>query len=384
MIKNICKKQKAINNRYAELSRPHVKLEKNRLFSNKFLSEITMHCSKTIVNEKIGMEELLDRFIYRDSLSIIHKSKCEDVKATFCESKHIRKNIEIKSTQRSIKSPYKKPIVMTSNLLGGARVLANNSKKVYKRHESQKDISINTKVGKHQINGRASVTGDYDSHNKNSGRDKEQNIKTLTVSPTSRLISTKATLADIDPFQINIHLNLVLDKAKSRSGTPHTCSGIKMKGYLKRKESQKGCGFGAYQTQENTITRASDILKKERPNSGLDKNNTQIRLSSNKKIKLEVKLVGNKVTTGRSSAIPLQKKKLAINSLCKSIKNLLSPLGLNSTKSNTKQDHKTKGLSIPREIITIAKHHKRSGTEIFQSDPKHTSALSQKKCLLYI
>ena len=365
MFKNISREQKGRNRRYERLYKDHINLNTNRLLTKKFLSEITMHCSRTIINEKAGIEEILDRFIYRDSLSIIHKSKCGNVDGTFCRLKPVKKDSPVQRIKKSIKSPTKKLVVMTSNLLGGFKIPIRKKSK-YKRHGSQKDMYKNIRKKTIQIDGTLSATGSYYSTLKNSDR----NTKTIASNPNNRLTFGKGKSNNINPFQTNTNFN----KPNSRTETPHICT-------VANKKSRANKKYGACQTQENTkIMKKEKLNNKEKRTKVKSRQDSIISVDKNNKenINLDIKLSKNKINN--EDIIPLQKKKFVINHLCKSIKHLLSPI-----KSNSKKTVKSKGLNSPNEIVFTNKHHhKKSTSEYSRSNIRHVSTLSQRKDLLYI
>eukprot|EP00826_Nyctotherus_ovalis_P006505 TRINITY_DN11556_c0_g2_i1.p1 TRINITY_DN11556_c0_g2~~TRINITY_DN11556_c0_g2_i1.p1 ORF type:complete len:573 (+),score=121.91 TRINITY_DN11556_c0_g2_i1:214-1932(+) len=357
MFKNITRKQKAINRRYMQLTQPQTEVSR-RLLTSKFLAEITRHCSRTMIGERTGLEELLEQFVQRDSLSTAQKSRCEGRKPKFITARP-------KVKEEQVKSP-RKLVVMAKNFLG-----ASNSKKLYKRHSSQKEITKSIKINKQKKSGRASATGCYYSNKK------EKKQRPLVVNAKNPIASARVTLSDTDPLQININLNLILDKERLRSGTPYTCTLTDKRG---GKES-------ICQVQANIISKATMVLKKELQSNRIGKvksrklfRNKQESMLTNEGNLIE-KLKGKK-NKGRGSVNPQQRRNLAINHLCKSIKNLLSPSGSALLKPGLKVP-KSRGVGSPHGV-KIKHVHRRSGTDVVQNEMKHNSMLGQETHLFPI
>jgi len=344
MFKNICRKQKVINRRYMQLAQPKMELGK-RLFTTKFLSEITVRCSRVVGNEKVELEELLDKFVCKDSLSTLHKTKCEDIKESFSVKK--KPAVEVKS-------PQKKLVVMAKNFLGAVK-----NKKPYRRHASQKELTKSIKTNGCKKSGRASATGSYYSR-------KKEDKKVMK----NAIGSARVTLSDTDPFHINIKLNLILDKERLRCETPYICAMVEDKNRV----------LGLCQVEAV----AKKAIKKELLNNKIGKAVKQCRNKQGFVLTIDQNgnLLGKtkRKKRGRGSVNSQQKKNVAINHLCKSIKNLLSPTGLGSSKGK----NKSRKVNSPREARTTRCMHRRSGTDIVQDDIKHISALELKKYLLPI
>lgn len=348
MFKNISRKQKAINRRLVHLAQTGSELSENRLFNSRFLSEIAMRCSRTMVGEGERLEEVLDKFIYRDSLSIIHKSRCENMKTTFCTGK----------------SPQKKPVVMAKNFLGASKDKAKG-KQSLKRYASQKEIVKSIRLSSQHA---SAIRSSRKNHNSVQSL-KQKPGKAAAKSP---LASARLTLSDSDPLQISISLNLVLDKAKLRSGTPSVCAAA-VRDVL-----------GAYQVQAKAGLKKGNLGGKR---EGLSKkelvvfgNVTAIRSEDGEKF--VVGKAKGKKGKGRGSVKPQQRRNIAINHLCKSIKNLLLPIGSSNSKPTLKRSGKSGKIYSPRSTKITKYVHRRSGTDIVQSGARHTSAIEQGKGLL--
>lgn len=357
MFKNITRKQKAINRRYMQLAQPQSEPGR-RLLTTKFLAEVAKHCSRTLIGEKTRLEDLLDQFVQRDSLSTVHKSRCEGRKPKFSTARP-------KAKEEQVKSP-RKLVVMAKNFLG-----ASNSKKLYKRHSSQKEIPKSIKVNKQKKNGRASATGCYYSNKK------EKKQRPLVVSAKNPIASARVTLSGTDALQININLNLILDKERLRSGTPYTCTLADKHG-----DRESIC-----QVQATVASKAAMLLKKELQSDIVGKVKSRKQFRNKQEFMLTNEREGNlveklkeKKNKGRGSVNSQQRRNLAINHLCKSIKNLLSPSGSTLSKPGLKGS-RLRGVGSPRGVKRV---HRRSGTDVVQSEAKHNSMLGQETQLFPI
>ena len=378
MFKNIEKKQKAIDLRHKLQANPKPNPGKNnKLFTRKFLDEITMRCSRMVVNEKSNLAELVDKFIDRDSMSQIHKSNCESIEATFCALKAAGKGNVAQEIQKMIQA-VKKPAVVAkiNNFVGGERrATPMLAEKTHKKHgQSQEDLlkvdKAEPKLMQGFLSGRMSAAGNYCSHSKdppNKGgpsiipRKAERNSKPLTTNQNVRIPqAAKVAVNNIDPLQININLNLILNKEKSRSGTPHTCTAAdvyryksleKLQGNIEtgiatsRAHATNKPSIGAVAAKKNSIgipkvpSTGAKVEVKKPPRSitrprqepiipGTTKASAKMdRVASGSNL-LSPKFIEQRSKGGRESTVPQPAKKIAMDQICKNIKDLLGPMGM--------------------------------------------------------
>ena len=368
MFKNIKRKQKAIDRRYNDFNNPKKPLDSNGLFSKKFIEEIAKRSFRTIIDDKTSFENVIDSFICKDTLSQLKKTICSNLEATFCKPivkdeskviKHIgnsntkhskipdntvalelqkmfrqakKNSVEAKKRMTNIKKknePYKSRVIEIS----ASRSRASNNGQLNKRHMSQEVImKSSNKVTK----GRNSVGDIYDNHKK---------------SFKGKKISTKKV---IDPLQININLNFILDKAKLRNGMPQTCTNT-------RKLFKRNFGIISSPTQRETINKPSAISnrrnshKNSEERSVYNNNNKEIK-NSNLKERHGSIITGN--SNGRKTPTVSAKRKLKIKKdnqakkfirspTQKSIKNLLGNMELLGLLNEDKQN-RTKSRLSPR------------------------------------
>jgi hypothetical protein len=233
-----------------------------------------------------------------------------------------------------------------------------------------------------------SAAGNYCSHAKESNKDP------ATTKANNAKPPTRDAVRDIDPLQININLNLVLNKEKSRSGTPHTCTAADIYRYKSLEKLQMGnntgTGMATSRAKGNKASIPGPVPGKKNvvgtskaptaPSSSTSNNSSrhnnaaacssvraepkksarstmrprQTDIMTSVSSKTSSKLVsergsiaqpaGTKLNCprpkdGRASAVPQGSKKLgsaAIDQLCKNIKDLLGPMnvvGLTNDKS---------------------------------------------------
>ena len=309
-LKNIKRKKKILYNKRKEFSNEKISSIGEKMFTKKFLEEITIRCSRTLTKE--SFHELLDDFIYKDSLSLIQRTGCNTVEATFCK-------LTSKSPNQNTSKRKHLVIVKDNNLLG-IKSNINKTKPIYRRHESQKEIAKDKKL----TNGRMSSAGNYSIKGSFKDLHSPRFTKKINIDQrnnTNKLLSSKKSQMDADPFQIKHNEN------KERSETPHACVAFHNGGKSKK---QLDNGESAYQLNKpiNVKNKEKEELKKEskvrlkkREESSLAK---KFKLND-KEISLGIcgsKLLKQKTNKGRISIT----KKLAMNHLCKSIKDLLSPL----------------------------------------------------------
>jgi len=398
MFKNIERKQKAIDTRHRQ-QQENLKKNKdknNNLFTRKFLEEITMRCSR-IVNEKTNLIDLVDNFISKDSMSQINHSNCESIEATFCALKGVQKGNVIEEIQKMIEAVKKKPKVVP--ITSSKRTIGEPvpSKKLLKEEktkhcQSQEEIIKNTLSTKNSdkpkqkfvqglLSGRMSAAGNYCSNNSNKefplgkellspkARKPERNMKQMQSNQNVKLpTSAKLAMGDIDPLQININLNLVLNKEKSRCTSPSTCTAADIYCFKNLEKLHGNLASGmvtsrAYnpsmvssrpplsacagkknsvgmiqQNAKSTANLKIEQNKKSARSTTRPRQQDQIlkndiqkvthkieRVQSNTNLLAGTKLTGNRPESGRASAVPFQKKKVAIDQLCKNIKDLLGP-----------------------------------------------------------
>ena len=103
MFKNIKRKQKLIDLMLQEKEQQKTKCAHNTIFDKKFIeSKLSQH------ND---IEDIIDDFIMKDSMSLINKSDCKNIDATFCEQKCVRRlsqlNVqELNTLEKKKVSPY--------------------------------------------------------------------------------------------------------------------------------------------------------------------------------------------------------------------------------------------------------------------------------------
>ncbi len=398
MFKNIERKQKAIDQRHKQQQSQHSKpLTGNRLFTKKFLEEITMRCSRISgppPNEKSNLADLVDKFIAKDSMSQINKSGCESIEATFCALKAAGKANIVEELQKMIEAAKRRPAAAAiatakiNNFVGAAAATHKKPHAVElkpqkkQHHQSQEDILKPTqpKISHGLLSGRMSAAGNYCSSQPATTK-ADRNLKALSTNQNVRLpAGTKLAMGDIDPLQININLNLILNKEKSRSGTPHTCTAADVYRYKSLEKLNANLGTGittsrgtkpssviaAHHGKKNSVAipkapsaganveipkksaRSSNVKSRQemtggsttRTSGGTKQNTagtTKIeRVASNANLLAGTKLVGSRPVSGRASAIPKGTKKLAMEQLCKNIKELLGPIGPLSCTNNDK------------------------------------------------
>lgn len=415
MFKNIERKQKAIDQKHRQLVSAANRADdssrsSNRLFTRRFLDEITMRCSRLNIqmqpqlNDKTNLEDLVERFIDRDSLSQIQKSNCESVEATFCALKPAPAIVPtLLSSSKPItagpaRPPAKKPsppekrrpvVAKVNNFVQGEKKAPSLiSAANHRHHQSQESLrpaAAESRKGERHgnlLSGRMSAAGNYCSHTKDSAGTAAAAVTTRTKGR----VKPRDAMREIDPLQININLNLVLNKEKSRCGTPQTCTAADIYRYRSLEKLQMGnsnnptsglvttrarskrplippagkVGASKLPTAPSSSTsNNSSHHHATAPTKPRDKEKKSARstmrprqgMVSSLSSKVSSKMVSERGSVvplnakvqrprdGRASAVPQAGKRLgslAIDQLCKNIKDMLSPMsvvGLTNDKS---------------------------------------------------
>jgi len=341
--KNMAKKEKLWKARQA--SKEKIPLGEGRLFSKKFLEEITVHCSKSKV--KNSLEHLLEDFINKDSLSMIRKA-----------------DIEVpENKEEGIK---KKPVVLKGNNLCGLK--ANLLKKnAYRRHESQKEIRDGN-----SMSGRMTSTENYSS--KMSFKE-ISSPKRLVLSNSKPIPYSKKGLAlKASPLD-SLKSGLVFNKEKQRSETPQSCTATH-KFHTKEKKHYEGSeyqldrpvfnSYGKIKVREESEGSARSLIR-HGENVSAD---TKLGFHKKETNTASVKVMKLK---GKESKVALQQeKKPILKHLYKSIKDLLAPVGScrrvaspgNGVSKHKKKPvitkkHTHKCSSIEKELLKISAAKKR-------------------------
>jgi len=256
MFKNIERKQKMIDEKQRALQKEKnngddENKEKNMLTKN-FMKDLSKTASQlqTTKVKKMGVQELLEKYINNDSLSLIANTRCEEIEASFIPApksaakatprqvppladpssmtkiENIRKkSVEAHTTVAAVKKMHNFGPTVTSNLntnqnagtLNGMifmQVPIMDMEKVRKPEQKQIHRNINWKLAVPQRKtsmGRGQVTPSNLNNNNN------------------------------NPLNININLNLVVNsnssntphiqKGGSRTGTPQTCTAANLRRY---------------------------------------------------------------------------------------------------------------------------------------------------------
>jgi len=285
MFKNIQRKQKLINQRGKQLDEQKEILLKEQIFSNKFLAEITMRCSRIApANDKNNLADLVNKFIDKDSLSLIRISKCEGIECSLLPNKPSLPKTKVAT---SSKKPKAFNLQSTKNL----NKQGTTTKKLNRRCESQKKIETEK-----QSSGRSSANGKV----------KETPQSKVHLERNTRPFITSRQLTSIDPLQININLNLILGNNQLSNNRPYTSTDLHTFKHQNRLNSPKG----------ETVKKLGDKIK---PSLG-KKMDKPITVSSTKNAyKKTIKIPTSRPTTEQKS-----KRMMAIDKLCKDVRDLLS------------------------------------------------------------
>lgn len=281
ILKNIARKEKLLKAR-KEQANNEERVPGIKLFTKKFLEEITVHCSQSRVRN--SLESLLDDFISKDSLSLIQKTELE--------------------------APKKKPVVIKGSNLNGLK--ANLLKKnAYRRHESQKEI----RDGK-PISGRMTSTENYSS---------KMSFKEV-ASPKKLVLSNSKPSEHRRKGQKaagGTKGNTVFGKGKQRSETPQSSATCKFRG-----KEKKCCEGSEYQLDRPVFS--SHAKREESGGSARSLAKCRENASVEKKLKLQKKETNSasaKLMKYKAKGMVQEEKRPVLKHLCKSIKDLLAPVG---------------------------------------------------------
>ena len=195
MFKNIKRKQKVINIIWQIKSEPKVDLRSLRIFDKAFATEISMHSSKKI--SKLKIDELVNAFIYKDSVSQISKSNCNSVEATFFEEDHARN----------------KPIISNNSKLNDRSKL---NVKTYSKHIFQQEVKLEKKDA-YKYSNKQKIDPYFKDNNSN-----EASISSRSVKKPMLYIDKKNKTKRINPniFKRNNMLNMLLKSERVLSKSP--------------------------------------------------------------------------------------------------------------------------------------------------------------------
>eukprot|EP00826_Nyctotherus_ovalis_P059825 TRINITY_DN8355_c0_g1_i1.p1 TRINITY_DN8355_c0_g1~~TRINITY_DN8355_c0_g1_i1.p1 ORF type:complete len:592 (+),score=158.29 TRINITY_DN8355_c0_g1_i1:185-1960(+) len=324
ILKNIARKEKLLKVR-REQANNEERIPEIKLFTKKFLEEITVHCSQSRVRN--SLENLLNDFIDKDSLSLIQKTELEATK--------------------------KKPVVIKGSNLNGLK--ANLLKKnAYRRHESQKEV----RDGK-PISGRMTSTENYLSK-----------LSFKEVASPKKLVLSNSKPSEHNRKRRGIaggaKGRTALSKGKQRSETPQSCTAYKFHGKEKR-----CCEGSEYQLDRPVFSSYGKREESEGSARSLMKHRENV--SADKKLKLHKKETNSasaKLMKYKAKGMVQQEKKPVLKHLCKSIKDLLAPVGSGSRVKSPeneagkhKPDKKKKGIvakermckcsSLEKELLKV-------------------------------
>ncbi len=276
IFKNIDRKQKAINARHKSTAKSGEKPPEKQMFTRGFIEEEPSVTRGPQQVSRMGIAELVDRFIDRDSLSMINQSNCTNVEASFVPAAAATGKRPVQGHGAVTKA--KKPLVLNvkpkgalaskplqiNNWAATRDVAPASAKPQLHHHQSQEQLhytagtagklvaprdrgSSSAKPTPHASlpSGRTSAAGYYRSYKKKEPtKPRASNLlkeakfmatlpRPATVAaakPSSGTIQTRTI--DVAGTHININLNLNLNfelssknshKEQIRSGTPQTC-----------------------------------------------------------------------------------------------------------------------------------------------------------------
>eukprot|EP00826_Nyctotherus_ovalis_P017143 TRINITY_DN15024_c0_g1_i7.p1 TRINITY_DN15024_c0_g1~~TRINITY_DN15024_c0_g1_i7.p1 ORF type:complete len:378 (+),score=49.57 TRINITY_DN15024_c0_g1_i7:101-1234(+) len=95
ILKNIRKKQKLLDLLRQDKKKSKAKCIPNKIFDRKFMDESSLQLSRK------NMATIIDDFIRRDSASLLNKSSCTNIEATFCDQHNPAKPASVKPNARN-------------------------------------------------------------------------------------------------------------------------------------------------------------------------------------------------------------------------------------------------------------------------------------------
>lgn len=302
MFKNIQRKQKLINQKEKRAEERKAAPPTEKIFSRKFLAEVTMRCSRIVpAGEKGSLAELVSRFIDKDSLSLIRRSRCEAIECSLLTSKGPAPSSESKPLTSN-----KKPRVLNMQSAKNSKQPNASTKNNYRRSESQKKIAAEKPAS-----GRGSTGKNYKAN-----RPKEILQPKTRLERNAKPFTTTRQVAKIDPLQININLNLIFGKNQANSKTPRPCTSNDFHAFKhQNKLSPKG----------STVTKFESTAKQP-----FKKVSKPIAASSTKSLhKKPIHFPAKAAPVSNAKANPKQsagqrKGTVAIDQLCKDVRELLS------------------------------------------------------------
>ena len=358
MFKNIKRKQKAIDIKFRELKTQKKPLGKSRLFSKKFIDEISKR--SFIVSNK-NFSELIGDFISKDSHAQLEKTNCKNISATFCKklitekkqpitmelqmmldevrTKSSRQRRNIASTKRGSKLSSKPSCIdlaKTRSRIGNYRTFG----KTPKRYMSQEEFKRETKK-----NPQSRIIDKEDNYGLNN-----TNMKSISIN--KEIVFPLKGSNNID--QIHINLNLIFDKDKVYINDPQTC--------VNREDNVELC-LGIKPSiidQYSTFERCTKIPEETRYSSRSRKPSTiRHRNTQNNTEKINCKegyekiLITKKPNGGRSSVNPNDSKKMSHHGPHKTVINLLRPMKILGLIDDNKNKSIKNRLSPQRKLNYI-------------------------------